>query len=76
MLWAQNGDRINFSLRSEAAQWPADDIARQILHGIGFGGGHAEMAGGVITDASKFDKNTLYEKILTALRITPQQVAR
>ena len=75
VLCAQNGDRINFSLRSEAAQWPADAIARRILHGIGFGGGHAEMAGGVITDVSKFDKDALYEKMLTALQITQQQVS-
>ncbi|MCP3874300.1 MAG: DHH family phosphoesterase [Desulfobacteraceae bacterium] len=46
-LCAHNKDRINFSLRSEAAEWAADAIARQILQGIGFGGGHAEMAGGV-----------------------------
>jgi nanoRNase/pAp phosphatase (c-di-AMP/oligoRNAs hydrolase) len=70
VLCAQNGDRINLSLRSEAAQWPADAITRRILDGIGFGGGHAEMAGGVITDVSKFDKDALYEKMLAALQIT------
>ncbi len=68
-LCAHNEDRINFSLRSEVAEWAADAIARQILQGIGFGGGHAEMAGGVSYDVSQFDKDTLFENTLTALHI-------
>lgn len=69
VLCAHNENRINFSLRSEEADWEADAIARQILQGIGFGGGHAEMAGGVINDVSLFDKDTLFENTLTALHI-------
>ncbi len=51
VIAANNGDSINFSLRSDTTQWNAADIIRNALHGIGFGGGHSHMAGGLIEDS-------------------------
>ncbi len=70
VLCARNDNRINLSLRSETAAWAADRIVRRILAGIGFGGGHAEMAGGVVNDATLFDPEILLERTVTALRDT------
>lgn len=56
VLCAKNDERINFSLRSEIPSWNAAKIIQQLLQGIGFGGGHAEMAGAVVPDASRFNK--------------------
>ena len=39
---------FKFSVRSEMEDVPAGTITKMALEGIGDGGGHAEMAGGVI----------------------------
>ena len=54
-LAAKNGNRINLSLRSENRRWNASTIIKELLTGIGFGGGHSDMAGGMINDPSLFD---------------------
>ena len=35
-------------------------IIQDVLKGIGFGGGHVDMAGGVITDITKFNEEKIY----------------
>jgi nanoRNase/pAp phosphatase (c-di-AMP/oligoRNAs hydrolase) len=66
-LCAQNGNKINFSLRSEEPRWNAADIIRTIMGGIVFGGGHPDMAGGVIEDAAKFDVQRCFEELRAIL---------
>lgn len=69
VLCAANDGVVNFSVRSEKTEWDASVIMRQVLEGIGFGGGHSDMAGGVIKDASLFDReriHTAFKERLTA----------
>jgi nanoRNase/pAp phosphatase (c-di-AMP/oligoRNAs hydrolase) len=64
VLCARNDGNVNFSIRSERPGWDASTIVREVLKEIGFGGGHSDMAGGVIKDAAHFNK----EKIFTAFK--------
>ena len=68
-LAANNDEKINFSLRSERADWNASAIIQNVLRGIGFGGGHAAMAGGMIADKSLFDEQEIYRRLIEALGI-------
>lgn len=61
VLCARNKDVINFSLRNENEMLNASTVIQTVLNGIGFGGGHNDMAGGVIKDISRFDKDSIYE---------------
>jgi nanoRNase/pAp phosphatase (c-di-AMP/oligoRNAs hydrolase) len=62
-LCARNKQSINFSLRSENPKWNSAHIIQEILKGIGFGGGHSEMAGGIIQDSMLFDETDIYNKL-------------
>ncbi len=66
-LCARNGDRIQFSLRSEVEGWNTAAVIHQVLQGLGHGGGHIDRAGGVIQDLSLFDVDQIYERFLKAL---------
>jgi len=68
ILLAKNGDKINFSLRNEGKNWNCNLIIQEVLKGIGFGGGHVEMAGGIITDASLFNEKEIYDKFMKLLK--------
>ena len=48
LLCAENNGGVNLSMRSERSAWNASSIIQRILKGIGFGGGHGDMAGGII----------------------------
>jgi nanoRNase/pAp phosphatase (c-di-AMP/oligoRNAs hydrolase) len=61
ILCARNGDVVNFSIRSESEKYNAGTIIQEVLKDIGFGGGHTEMAGGVIKDLSKFHEKQIYK---------------
>jgi nanoRNase/pAp phosphatase (c-di-AMP/oligoRNAs hydrolase) len=63
VLSARNGDKVNLSVRSEEPSWDASRIVRTTLAGRGFGGGHADMAGGVITDAGSFVAEQLHDDV-------------
>ncbi|MDH4224878.1 MAG: DHH family phosphoesterase [Deltaproteobacteria bacterium] len=71
-LCAHNNGVINFSLRSEVPEWNSSTIIREALDGVGFGGGHADMAGGIIKDASLFNEK-LYFKKFTELLATHEK---
>lgn len=71
-LCAKNGDKINLSLRSEERKWNAADIVRTLLGGIVFGGGHPDMAGGVIEDATRFDSDRCFEELRSILSKTEE----
>ncbi len=62
-LCANNGSIINFSLRNEEKQWNASLIIQEVLEGIGFAGGHAEMAGGIVRDPDRFDAEVIAARI-------------
>jgi nanoRNase/pAp phosphatase (c-di-AMP/oligoRNAs hydrolase) len=66
-LCAKNESQINFSLRSEVKEWSAAIVIQDILKGIGFGGGHADMAGGIIRDISLFDRDRIFKKLTDVL---------
>ncbi len=67
VLCATNGGKINFSVRNEVDEWDASRVIRQTLEGIGFGGGHNIMAGGVIHDSRNFDKDVICGRVLDIL---------
>lgn len=75
ILCAKNGQVVNFSIRNEKKGLNAALIIQDVLKGIGFGGGHIDMAGGIINDITKFNKDEIfrlfinkYEKNLNSLR--------
>lgn len=64
VLYAKNGNKINFSLRSERVDLNAAFLVQQALSGIGFGGGHGNMAGAIIEDLSLFDETDILNRFL------------
>jgi nanoRNase/pAp phosphatase (c-di-AMP/oligoRNAs hydrolase) len=60
ILSANNENTINFSLRNEREDLNASLIIQDVLKGIGFGGGHQDLAGGVIQDKALFDADAIY----------------
>jgi len=62
-----NDEKIHFSLRSEALEWDVSVLIRHLLSGIGFGGGHADMAGGIISDTNQFDPDQIFNKTIQLL---------
>ncbi len=67
VLSATNDNQVHFSVRNERAEWNAARFIQKVLAGIGFGGGHQDMAGGLISDARLFDKEQLYAKMRALL---------
>lgn len=73
-LCAQNEGKIYFSVRSEDGRWNASSVIQSVLEGTGFGGGHFDMAGGIILDPSSFDEKAVRNRFLEALEIgSPHQ---
>jgi len=69
VLCANNGGKINLSVRSENPEWNAAQIVEEVLHGIGFGGGHADMAGGIVPDVENFDELKIRSAFQKALGV-------
>jgi len=67
VLCARNANVINVSVRNEREGWNASRVVQAALQGIGFGGGHADMAGGIIRDPSGVDGPVLQERFRGAL---------
>lgn len=63
ILSATNDNQVHFSVRNERSEWNAARFIQEALSDSGFGGGHQDMAGGLIPDARLFDKNQLYAKM-------------
>lgn len=62
ILAARTDNAIQLSLRSECPKNNVADLVRSVLqaHGLGFGGGHAHMSGGLIVhDAWRFESDHL-----------------
>ena len=58
---------INLSARSEEPRWNAAVVMRRVIGKNGSGGGHADMAGGLITDVSRFDPEKTEHRARVAL---------
>jgi len=67
-LGAQNGDNLNLSIRSELPRLNAAELIQTLLKGIGWGGGHDEMAGGIMLNANEQDFEKLVEKLKKILK--------
>jgi nanoRNase/pAp phosphatase (c-di-AMP/oligoRNAs hydrolase) len=68
VLCARNDGVINISVRSEREDWNASRVVQAALDGLGFGGGHADMAGGIIRGAPTMDGPALlarFRRVLT-----------
>ena len=66
-LCAKNTEKINISARSEEPAWNASLIIQNALKGVGFGGGHAHMAGGEFSNPERFDEEVFFEKVENSL---------
>ncbi|WP_028972648.1 DHH family phosphoesterase [Spirochaeta cellobiosiphila] len=58
---------IKISVRSEDNRKSAGDITKQALEGIGFGGGHTHMGGGVIPIENFPGREELYERFVSII---------
>jgi nanoRNase/pAp phosphatase (c-di-AMP/oligoRNAs hydrolase) len=67
VLCARNASVINVSVRSEQSDWNASRVVQAALQGIGFGGGHADMAGGIVKDPASIDGSMLLKRFRGAL---------
>ena len=70
VLCARNANVINVSVRSEREDWNASRVVQKALDGIGFGGGHADMAGGMIRELAGMDGGVLqarFREVLAAV---------
>lgn len=63
-LFADNGHTINISFRNESPEINAASVMKEIVAGIGSGGGHIQMAGGVIDKKENFDSQAMFDKIM------------
>jgi len=69
VLCARNAGVINVSVRSERETWNASRVVQAALQGIGFGGGHADMAGGIIREPGAIDGESLLSRFRGALAV-------
>lgn len=72
VVYSYRDDGIKFSIRSENSEIHAGHLIRSALEGYGDGGGHVQMAGGMIRKENqgllgKYPKNTIRELFLKAL---------
>jgi len=75
LLCARNDGRVNLSARSEQPEWNAGVVIRRALEGLGFGGGHPDMAGGVIENPEDFDSDQMYLRLRGILESLPAGTA-
>ncbi len=62
-LFAGNNDLINISFRNEFTCISASEVMKKVVKGIGSGGGHRHMAGGIIRDKSLFFPENIFNII-------------
>ena len=72
VVFSKREDGIKFSVRSEDPAVHAGHLVRDALHGYGDGGGHAEMAGGMIRKEKecllgRYPKDTIRDSFLRVL---------
>jgi len=62
------GEYYKISVRSESDELSAHEILQSVIHGIGSGGGHAHMAGGVVPKKYQTHVANFQEKFLARIR--------
>ncbi|MDO4308731.1 MAG: DHH family phosphoesterase [Eubacteriales bacterium] len=72
VVYSFREDGIKFSVRSEISEVHAGDLVRAALSGLGEGGGHQEMAGGLVKKEQryllgKYPETVIRERFLEAL---------
>jgi nanoRNase/pAp phosphatase (c-di-AMP/oligoRNAs hydrolase) len=67
-LCAKNNNIINISVRSEVPHWNAAIVTRRVLKDRGFGGGHSDLAGGIIEHCRKLNQDELFQCVASVLR--------
>ncbi len=68
VLCARNDSVINLSVRNERSGVNAAQAIQEVLQGMGFGGGHADMAGGIIKDPLLFHPEKVQNKFRAVLQ--------
>lgn len=63
IIFAKNANSISISIRNENEEWNGAEIIKKITEGIGAGGGHLQMAGGVIFKSENFSLKTIMEGV-------------
>ena len=64
-LFANNNGLINISFRNESEHINAAHVMKKAVKGIGSGGGHKQMAGGIIEDKLNFNQQDMFDKIVS-----------
>jgi nanoRNase/pAp phosphatase (c-di-AMP/oligoRNAs hydrolase) len=62
-LFANNDQVINISFRNESPEINAAEVMKEAVLGIGSGGGHKQMAGGIINNKKTFKPDLMFKKI-------------
>jgi nanoRNase/pAp phosphatase (c-di-AMP/oligoRNAs hydrolase) len=62
-LFAMNGDKISLSFRNNWKDKDASSIMKKFSTGIGRGGGHKDMAGGILDDGVQPDPDAWFESL-------------
>lgn len=62
-LFAENGHVINISFRNETDNIHAAALMKKVVSGIGTGGGHREMAGGLIYNKEDFHEEEMFSRL-------------
>lgn len=73
VLMAKNENEINISVRNEMPNKNANELVQHVLKDIGSGGGHENLAAGVIWDADKFDEDMFHKKVISYIYNTADQ---
>ena len=72
VIYCVRKDGLKFSVRSEREEVNAGELVRHALEGVGSGGGHAGMAGGMIPAAnlsllSQYPDNFIRKRFLDVI---------
>ncbi len=67
LLCMETENEVLFSSRNENINWSSAEIINIILKDKGFGGGHDHMAGGIIQNKDFFNKNEIFETLISNL---------
>jgi nanoRNase/pAp phosphatase (c-di-AMP/oligoRNAs hydrolase) len=64
VLCASNAGMVNFSVRNEREDLNASIVIQDVLKGKGFGGGHIDMAGGIVPDVKNFSVRSVHDAFM------------
>ena len=62
-LFARNGETISLSFRNNLPERDASAIMKKFTAGVGHGGGHNEMAGGILLKYSEGDEKHWFDRL-------------